>query len=477
MSDQDVPAPAASAAEFRCPSCGGQMEYDAVRGALVCSSCAATRAVEAGDRSIVEYDLEQGLAQAPRGYGATLRTVQCAQCGAVVSYAEHATATRCDFCGSAQVMERRENRNPIRPESVLPFVVDRAAASQAFSRWIGSLWFRPSDLKQLARVSQMTGLYVPYWAFDARVHSDWHALAGYYYYETEWYTARDAQGRTERRQRSVQRTRWQPAWGNRDDVYDDALVCASKGLPADLAQKLEPFDTARLVRYDPSFLAGWKAEEYSIDLNGGWQLAVARIEATQRARCSRDVPGDTQLGLRVSNRFSDERFSTCWSRSGSRPIATGTNRTNSSSMARPVRSPGGRLTARSRSRCSAWPCSSYCWRSRACASDPREREHPLSDVAEAVGRQRLFEQWERRALDERARARAERAAAAKHEALEQVRVAPRDFVVYGRAIHARHHQVAQYEIVVAAFGQLAQCFAAARSHVHVVERQHALVRS
>lgn len=308
MSDPNVPAAATSAAAFRCPSCGGQMEFDAARGAPMCSSCGALRAVEAGDSSVVEYDLEQGLAQAPRGYGAALRTVQCAQCGAVVSYGENTTATRCDFCGSAQVMERRESRNPIRPESVMPFVVDRDAASQSFSRWLGSLWFRPSDLQRLARVSQMTGMYVPYWAFDAQVHSDWHALAGYYYYETEWYTERDAQGRMVQRQRSVQRTRWQPAWGERDDVYDDLLICASKGLPPDLAQKLEPFDTARLVRYDPAFLAGWKAEEYSIDLNAGWQLAVGRIEASQRARCSRDVPGDTQMALRVNNRFSHERY-------------------------------------------------------------------------------------------------------------------------------------------------------------------------
>jgi hypothetical protein len=110
------------------------------------------------------------------------------------------------------------------------------------------------------------------------------------------------------RQRSVRKVRWQPARGNRADVYDDLLICASRGLPANLTQKLEPFDTARLVPYDASYLAGWKAEEYSLDLNERWRLAVARMEETQRQRCSGDVPGDTQRDLRTSHRFANERF-------------------------------------------------------------------------------------------------------------------------------------------------------------------------
>jgi hypothetical protein len=170
------------------------------------------------------------------------------------------------------------------------------------------LWLRPSSLQKRARVSEMSGVYVPYWSFDAAVHSDWNALAGHYYYVTEGYTALDSKGNAVQRQRRVRKVRWRPVQGSRDDVYDDLLVCASKGLPATLTERLEPFDTARLVPYDASFLAGWKAEEYSLDLNASWALAVARMEESQRQRCSLDVGGDTQQALRVSHRFAEERF-------------------------------------------------------------------------------------------------------------------------------------------------------------------------
>src|SRR5690606_25965167 len=157
-------------------------------------------------------------------------------------------------------------------------------------------------------VSQMTGMYVPYWVFDATVRSDWTALAGYYYYVDEAFTTTHCLRRSVRRRQRVRKVRGEPAWGGRDDTYDDLLVCGSRGLPAELTQKLEPFDTHALRPYDPSFLAGWRAEEYSVELNAAWKSAIARMTETQRARCSSDVPGDTQRALHVSNRFSDERF-------------------------------------------------------------------------------------------------------------------------------------------------------------------------
>ena len=160
-----TPPTAAAGDEFICHACGGRMEFDPAHASLLCSFCGATRSVgEAGTgKTIVEYDLEHGLAEsAVRGYGVPVHTVSCAQCGAVVSYTEGSITKSCDFCGSAKVMERSDHRNPIRPESVVPFAIDRKAATDRFSAWLGGLWLRPSNLKKLARVSELNGMYVPY---------------------------------------------------------------------------------------------------------------------------------------------------------------------------------------------------------------------------------------------------------------------------------------------------------------------------
>jgi hypothetical protein len=259
--------------------------------------------------SIVEYELDNGLAKdAERGYGLETRTISCQRCGAIVSLDIQLTASLCSFCHSSQVLELKDHRQVIRPESVLPFSISEEAIHDLFARWVRSLWFRPNALKRLARVSQVQGVYIPYWVFDAKVHSDWRAMAGYYYYVTESYLDRDANGRTVTKTRQVQHTRWVPASGSRLDVYDELLVCASKGLSQELASQLKTFDTSMLKPYEPAYFMGWRAEEYQITLNEGWQKAVELIEAEQTRRCSADVPGDTQTALQVANEITDERF-------------------------------------------------------------------------------------------------------------------------------------------------------------------------
>lgn len=287
------------------------MSFDASVAALRCAHCGHSMDVpeHGGPRVVAEHGLGHGLASNhARGYGASVRALHCQECGAQVCFPDTLTAIQCDFCGSPQVLAQEQNRNLIRPESLIPFQVDARAARERFSSWLGGLWFRPSGLARQARVADMSGVYVPYWTFDARVRSDWRAEAGYHYYVTESVTERDAQGQTVTRTRQVRKTRWEPAAGARSDVFDDVLVCASRGLPPELATKLEPFDTGALEPYEPGYLAGWKAEEYAVDLDEGWQRAVSRMESSQDQRCRADIPGDTHRNFHAIHRFHDETF-------------------------------------------------------------------------------------------------------------------------------------------------------------------------
>ncbi len=179
-----------------------------------------------GGEEIVEYDLASGLSLSQDGFGDQVRRSSCQDCGASVCFGQSVTATICDFCGSNQVLQISELRRAIRPESLVPFQIDKDQSAKAFKEWIGGLWFRPNDLKHRAKVSEIGGVYVPYWTFDATVDSDWTADAGYYYYVTETYTTTE-NGETVTKTRSVRKTRWVPAWGSREDAFDDVLVCAS----------------------------------------------------------------------------------------------------------------------------------------------------------------------------------------------------------------------------------------------------------
>jgi len=293
---------------FQCPGCGAQLAWDAAANAMKCDHCGTKQAVAQTGGGIRSIPIEDGMRLAQRGLGTPVQTVGCKECGATVNVGEGERTTKCAFCGSAQVLAQATDANSIRPESLLPFGITKQVANERFGTWLKTLWFRPNDLTKMASVQEMGGVYVPYWSFDSGVYSSWSAERGWHYMESEQVQETNADGQTEWRTREVQKTRWEPASGSRQDYYKDVLVCAGKGLPEALAVKFVSFEMARLVPYQPQFLAGWRAESYTLDLMPGWAKGQGIIAQGQEQRCSSDIGGDTSRGLQVSNQFQQSAF-------------------------------------------------------------------------------------------------------------------------------------------------------------------------
>lgn len=285
------------------------MIFDVAAAGLRCKYCKHTMPVPVpqGASGAREIPLREGYQRAPKGLGVATVSFQCKECGATVNVAPNERTAACTYCASHSVVQVAADPNLIQPETVIPFRVAREKAVESFKSWLGDLWFRPSNLKQMAQLEQVYGVYVPYWTFDANVYSQWTAERGWHYYETESYQTVE-NGETVWRERQVQHTRWESAWGQRQDHYDDVLVCASKGLPEELSNSFATFDTTHLMAYAPGYLAGWRAESYAIDLPNAWTKAQANIQGQQQSKCGGDVGGDTHRGLQVQNTFSNETF-------------------------------------------------------------------------------------------------------------------------------------------------------------------------
>lgn len=283
--------------------------YDAGLGGMKCKYCKHQMAVPAqpGASGPREIPLAEGYQRAPRGLGVATIKFQCKECGASVNTAPNERTASCTYCASHSVIEVPPDPNLIQPENLVPFRVAREVAVTSFKSWLADLWFRPSKLKTMAELEQVFGVYVPYWTFDSQVFSRWHAERGWYYYVTETYQDNE-NGEWVTKTREVRHTRWEPASGQRQDFFDDVLVCASKGLPEKLADSLTSFDTKQLVPYAPGYLAGWRAESYAVDLPVAWTKAQSTIQSTQQSRCHSDVGGDEVRGLQVQNQYSGETF-------------------------------------------------------------------------------------------------------------------------------------------------------------------------
>ena len=303
--DSEVRVAQRAEVDLACDNCSGALRWAPEERALSCEHCGQMRSLEQQEGTIEERPIEDA-GQGARGLGLATRTLECGTCGARVVLGGAGTSQSCAFCGSASLLDMEDRRNPLSPESLIPLELGREQAQQRFRAWIRGLWFRPNALRRAA-LDEGSGVYVPAWTFDCQVHSGWSAEAGHYYYVNQSYTVRVG-GRSQRRTRRVRRTRWVSARGQRDDFFDDLQVLASRGIVQEVAARLGAFDTKQLVPYRPEYLAGWRAEEYQIDLLQGWDQAHERVVRIQRQRCARDVPGDTQRGLRVQNRIRDVRW-------------------------------------------------------------------------------------------------------------------------------------------------------------------------
>ena len=296
--------------KFPCKQCGAGLAFSPGQSVLECPYCGHREEIPVTPQAIQEYDLESALLNLPHteGWGTERRALHCENCGATTTFGEGQIAGECAFCGSGKVVERSSAANLIRPESLIPFAIKREQAVALFRKWIGSLWFRPNDLKHAGQLAKISGAYLPFWTYDAFTAAHWTADAGYYYYVSEQYTETDSEGRSVTRTRQVQRTRWEPASGYRQDFFDDELICASRGLPPDLIQGVCPYELGQVAPYDTAFLSGFTAEEYQIDLKEGWGMAKDRIQGKVYSLCAGDVPGDTHRNLHVNTAFSQMTY-------------------------------------------------------------------------------------------------------------------------------------------------------------------------
>jgi ribosomal protein S27E len=294
-----------------CPECGANLEWSAARQALACPYCGTVvpwAPAQAADpeTAIVEQDLEAALSNpaSGRGWGGDRHEVKCQSCQAISVFVDSRVAQRCDFCGSPSIIAHESHQDAITPQSVLPFKFSDGQIRERMRKWYGSRWFAPNRLKSAALTDTLHGVYLPYWTFDAQVSARWHADAGYYYYESETFTAN---GQAQVRQ--VRRVRWEPAAGSLEHFFDDALVPGTPGVHAGLLRKIEPFPTVtELKPYAPEFVRGWTVERYQIDLNQAQAVNQQDLQERVRGLCARQVPGDTQRNLQVDATYRGRTF-------------------------------------------------------------------------------------------------------------------------------------------------------------------------
>lgn len=308
MNPELDPIPADQPHRFPCTQCGASLEYAPGASVLRCRHCGHENPIVAAATPILEQDFQQTL-DSLKNAASTQEsiTIHCDSCGASYSFSGAAHAGDCSFCGSP-VVAKTEPYRQLAPQALLPFKITRDQAWSTFRQWLSGLWFAPGKLKNYARNdARLTGMYVPYWTYDAATRTRYQGERGDNYQVQESYEAVE-NGNVVVRTRLVTKIRWQPVSGQVSRFFDDVLVLASRSLPRGVTERLEPWDLANLIPYQEQYLSGFRSEMYQIDLDQGFGQAREIMALTIRSDIANDIGGDHQRIHAVDTRYGDISF-------------------------------------------------------------------------------------------------------------------------------------------------------------------------
>jgi uncharacterized CHY-type Zn-finger protein len=297
--------------ELACTNCGATLTFKPGTQHLMCDYCGARNeiAVPEGVGKITETRLNDYLVtHFKEEEQVEVPTVKCDGCHAIITFDSKISAKTCPFCTSPLIIENGQTSRTHKPQYLLPFGFDEKTARSYFQKWLKSLWFAPRDLKHYAdHAGKLSGIYMPFWTFDAITKSSYTGQRGDHYTVSENYPAVE-NGKAVTRTRQVQKTRWTSVSGQHDKVFDDILIEASRSLPQKLMRLLQPWDLKNLVPYNDKFLSGFQTETYQTDIRTAYDEAKKTMDMLIEQDVKMKIGGNTQRVHYINTTYTNPTF-------------------------------------------------------------------------------------------------------------------------------------------------------------------------
>jgi len=216
-----------------------------------------------------------------------VKTMQCKNCGASVSFDPKLQVMKCEFCGSTYLVETQVKPSDAE-EKVIIFKVDEREANACFDAWVKKGLFKPSDLPRLLTKSPLQGMYIPSWHFIINTTTSWAGEKK----QTRTITERDWQGKT------ITRTveEWEQRSGNRNESYS-LFITTSGGLTNEELDRLAPFPVEEAIAFTQEYIAGKQAEVPVKSIEQALAEAKQIVETRERRAVESEVDRVTHFSL------------------------------------------------------------------------------------------------------------------------------------------------------------------------------------
>ena len=258
----------ANTIEYKCPSCGGILEFDSSSQKMKCPYCESSFDIDSlnvNDEILYTQQADELDLNLPDSHftdeeSSSFGVYKCDSCGAEIIADDTTASTSCPYCNNVIILTGRLS-GELKPDCIIPFKVDKKAAVEALRNHFKDKKLLPKVFTNENHLDEVKGVYVPYWLFDATATVDatyrmtktrvWSDMR-YQYTETSFYG------------------------GERRGTMDFLCVPADGSSQMDdtLMESLEVFDYSELTDFKTAYLAGYFANRYDVDS----QKVSARIK-------------------------------------------------------------------------------------------------------------------------------------------------------------------------------------------------------
>lgn len=258
------------AVQYKCPSCGGDITYNADSGLFTCEYCNGTYTIQQvisahkRNESIDLTDKEKQERQIEFEEKSALYL--CPSCGSEIIADKNAVTMECYYCHSPVTLVGRLS-GEYKPDYIIPFSISREQAEQKFKDFCKNMILLPNDFTNGKVLEKITGVYVPFWL-------------GNYSYDTRVLATCRTYTKINSSKDRV-----------REYSVDKAAAIYYQNVPADgarlmddeLLDALQPYNYDELQNFSMSYLSGFMAEKYDI----GADEALARQEPFVKEHCKK----------------------------------------------------------------------------------------------------------------------------------------------------------------------------------------------
>ena len=289
---------------YQCPACTGPLHFSAETGKLTCDYCGSAydvaeiealyaqkeaEAAAAKEAADAKAEAAKADAAADGGWDTSglssdwgadadgLRVYGCPSCGAELICDETTAATSCPYCGNNTIVPGQFS-GALKPDYVLPFKLDKAAAVAALKKHYGGKKLLPRAFSNENHIEEVKGVYVPFWLYDGSAEVDVRChgtkVSGYS-------TARENVTVTNhydvRRAGTVR--------------FERVPVDASSKMPDDHMDSIEPFDYTQMQPFSTAYLPGYLADKYDVTVDDSRARADRRSRETLENALRETVTG------------------------------------------------------------------------------------------------------------------------------------------------------------------------------------------